>query len=430
MAKLPTIVTIVTGYFSTAALNNNFTALKNAFSNTLSRDGSTPNTMAADIDMDGNDLLNVGELDVDTFTVGGESVGDYIAQAAQSASDASGSANAAAQSASDASDSAAAAAVSESNVAALEEDIVRWESDWQTATAYEENDLVRQNNNTYICISNHTSGTFSTDLGNNLWELFVEGGADGVGVPAGGTTGQVLRKESNDDYDTGWLTLGAGAQAAALVQAVWETGTSTVEAIVSPAKIKAAIDAVVGTLEQAVWEAGTSTTEAKVSPAKVKAAIEALAGGSDWTESSVTSTSTGTVFDETGLPNGITELEIIFNGVSLDGAQDVWVQLGTGASPTTSGYTSAGGHHGQTFIQTSTTDFRVYMQVAAFAADGRIRFIKEPGSNLWTMDYNFGFGSGAGNGGGRVTLSGDLNNFRIGRAAGNFDGGSFWYRYK
>lgn len=32
-------------------------------------------------------------------------------------------------------------------------------------------------------------------------------GADGVGVPAGGTTGQVLVKASDDDYDTQWADL-------------------------------------------------------------------------------------------------------------------------------------------------------------------------------------------------------------------------------
>lgn len=30
-------------------------------------------------------------------------------------------------------------------------------------------------------------------------------GSDGVGVPSGGTTGQVLRKLSDDDFDTGWV---------------------------------------------------------------------------------------------------------------------------------------------------------------------------------------------------------------------------------
>lgn len=35
-------------------------------------------------------------------------------------------------------------------------------------------------------------------------------GLPGVGVPPGGTTGQVLAKDSNDDYDTEWVTGGGG----------------------------------------------------------------------------------------------------------------------------------------------------------------------------------------------------------------------------
>lgn len=43
-----------------------------------------------------------------------------------------------------------------------------------------------------------TNGTNGTD------------GADGVGVPAGGTTDQVLAKASNTDFDTEWVTPSAG----------------------------------------------------------------------------------------------------------------------------------------------------------------------------------------------------------------------------
>lgn len=35
-------------------------------------------------------------------------------------------------------------------------------------------------------------------------------GKDGVGVPTGGTTGQVLAKKTNADYDTEWVNGGSG----------------------------------------------------------------------------------------------------------------------------------------------------------------------------------------------------------------------------
>lgn len=50
---------ITSGYASTAALNANFDTIETAFDNTLSLDGSAPNTMAADLDMNSNNILNL-----------------------------------------------------------------------------------------------------------------------------------------------------------------------------------------------------------------------------------------------------------------------------------------------------------------------------------------------------------------------------------
>lgn len=71
MTKKPTITTVTSGFNSTTTLNNNFTALRNAFDNTLSLDGSTPNAMNADLDMNSNDLLNVGEVDTESLRING-----------------------------------------------------------------------------------------------------------------------------------------------------------------------------------------------------------------------------------------------------------------------------------------------------------------------------------------------------------------------
>ena len=72
MAKRPSISTISSGYASTTTLNENFEALQEAFDNTISRDGSTPNTMSADLDMNGNDIIGASSV-----LVGGV---DYLAQ--------------------------------------------------------------------------------------------------------------------------------------------------------------------------------------------------------------------------------------------------------------------------------------------------------------------------------------------------------------
>lgn len=71
MAKKPTVTTIASGYYSRNALNTNFEALRDGFDNTLSLDGSSPNAMGADLDMNSNDILNVSNLNVDSISLSG-----------------------------------------------------------------------------------------------------------------------------------------------------------------------------------------------------------------------------------------------------------------------------------------------------------------------------------------------------------------------
>ena len=108
MAKRPTVSTITSGYASITALNSNFEALRDAFDNTLSRDGSTPNTMSADLDMNGNDVTNVNTFtnasgqDIIALTLG--YMNNAAASATASANSATASANSASSSASSATD--------------------------------------------------------------------------------------------------------------------------------------------------------------------------------------------------------------------------------------------------------------------------------------------------------------------------------------
>lgn len=87
-------------------INNNSDLIETALENTLSRDGSTPNQMLADIDLNGNDLLNVGSLDADVILIDGSNVEDLLEQAIEAAEDAQESAAAAQASASQALSSA------------------------------------------------------------------------------------------------------------------------------------------------------------------------------------------------------------------------------------------------------------------------------------------------------------------------------------
>lgn len=59
MPKL-SLTDITSGYSSTSRINAAFAALEAAFDNTLSRDGSSPNSMQASLDMNSNRLINLG----------------------------------------------------------------------------------------------------------------------------------------------------------------------------------------------------------------------------------------------------------------------------------------------------------------------------------------------------------------------------------
>ena len=55
------------GYLSLGAMNSRFAAIEAAFDNTLSRDGSLPNSMEAELDMDGNNILNAKNIFAQEF---------------------------------------------------------------------------------------------------------------------------------------------------------------------------------------------------------------------------------------------------------------------------------------------------------------------------------------------------------------------------
>lgn len=147
-----TIQNITSGYSSVAQLNSNFQALQTALENTLSRDGTTPNTMSSNLDMNGYRILN-------EFASTGEG---FI-----------------------------------------------WESAWITATAYSINNLVSSNGSTYICVEAHTSGIFATDLAAGKWELLASKGASGAG-----SGDLVAANNLSDVSDTTTARTNLGAQAA------------------------------------------------------------------------------------------------------------------------------------------------------------------------------------------------------------------------
>lgn len=144
MAKV-VLSDITSGFASIAALNANNTAIENAIENTLSRDGTGPNYMTSDLDLNGNRILNQGN----PITVEG----------------------------------------------------FNWEGPWVTATTYEVGDVVENSNSSYIAIEAHTSGTFAADLAANKWQVV----ASSASLPSqSGSNGKVL---TTDGSNASWASV-------------------------------------------------------------------------------------------------------------------------------------------------------------------------------------------------------------------------------
>lgn len=83
MAKKPNLTNMAPGKYDPARLNENLNRIAEAFENTLSRDGSTPNAMNADLDMNERDVLNIGTLSARDIKINGEDITAPIYEASK-----------------------------------------------------------------------------------------------------------------------------------------------------------------------------------------------------------------------------------------------------------------------------------------------------------------------------------------------------------
>ena len=193
MSKIGTLTDVAVIATSAPTINANWDVIEAAFANTLSLDGSTPNSMEADIDLNSNDLLNANAIDCVSLTVDGTSVDSIITNAAASAAAAAASA-ATADTKAIAAATYASDALASANLAATVTALEPWSGPWLTATTYVVGALAEESGNTYICVVAHTSGVFATDLADSKWELFASKGNAGAG------TGDVLAANNGSEY--------------------------------------------------------------------------------------------------------------------------------------------------------------------------------------------------------------------------------------
>ena len=138
----------------------------------------------------------------------------------------------------------------------------------------------------------------------------------------------------------------------------------------------------------------------------------------------VASTS-GTSIDYTSIPSWVERITVMFSGVSTSGTSFVIVQLGTGGTPTTSGY---GGGAWQTSTYTNVTNGLALSgnNVATDVRNGAITITNITGNTWVSTAVNFNNNATGGGGAGSIALAGVLNLVRITTVGGTdtFDAGT------
>lgn len=238
MAKKPVITNVDSGFSSQSALNANFLSLQNAFDNTLSLDGSVPNAMQADLDINNNSIINAGVVETDSLILNGVPLTpSNAAGAALTSLTAFG----------------ASLIDDQDNIEALGTLGLPTELQGVTATAAELNTL---------------DGITATTA-----ELNIMDGITATTAELNTMDGILATTEELNFTDgvTSNIQTQIDAKYTPVIQttATWEDGTGVIESLVSPAKIAAMIEelgvqtgsgtAVIGTLKIAWGTVGIST---------------------------------------------------------------------------------------------------------------------------------------------------------------------------
>ncbi len=392
MSKQPTITTISTGFYSTSALNTNFENIRDQFDNTLSLDGSTPNAMSADFDLNSQDILNGRYVYSQRLYLNGVRV-----------------------------------TAPEANIT--------WDGEWATSTSYAVDQLVRNEGTVYICIVDHTSGTFSTDLSSAYWETFAAKGSAGEG------SGDMLAANNLSDVvtpDTALANLGGGTVGIAIFK---DTTAAAVRTELDVQQQDDILDDLAG-LTQATdkipyFDSATTASsldfvdEDDMSSDSATAlasqqSTKAYVDGKTTTWETEQATTSGTDFDFT-VSSTAREITVHFCGNSLDSGGYFLVQLIVSASPITSGYNSGASSSGSD--STRTDGFHVFRSVSSHTSGGRMD-IARVGSGAWAASHSVNISGAESNGGGFITGVGTVTGVRVTRSSGNFDAGILNISYR
>jgi len=161
----------------------------------------------------------------------------------------------------------------------------------------------------------------------------------------------------------------------------------------------------------------------------------AVTGGIQGTIASGTAvaSTSGTSIDFTSIPSWVKRITVLFNGVSLNGTANCLVQIGSGGSPTTSGYVGIISYlvnDTDANIQSVTTGFGAYSRGASSAWRGHM-IISNITSNTWVSSHSMSAQSSTVAGGGSIALGAVLDIVRItSMGSDTFDAGSVNIMYE
>jgi len=152
--------------------------------------------------------------------------------------------------------------------------------------------------------------------------------------------------------------------------------------------------------------------------------------GGTWTSAGSTATTSGTTVDVTGIPSWVTEIVVVFDGVSTNGTDPWLIQLGDSGGIEATGYIAhsrddtAGVDSTAGFVITDTP------MTAADAGEGMVRMF-HAGGNKWAYESHIANASDLFVGGGTKTTSGTVTQLRLTTTGGTntFDAGQITVKY-
>ena len=160
--------------YNISKINTNFERIQTALNESLSRSGTAPNSMDADFDLNSNDVLNGGAASFASLSVNGVDVNDIVGQPGptgptgpQGATGATGATGPAGADGADGADGVS----------------FNWMGTYSGATAYAENDVVFDQDSSWIALTSTTGNAPPTlpTTSNTYWELMVKAGSGGGG---------------------------------------------------------------------------------------------------------------------------------------------------------------------------------------------------------------------------------------------------------